>query len=184
LARAYIRDLSERAPASGALAAAGREVHAEPLCRQAAVGDERTVAGVLKIVEGLVAGREHPVSAPTAGQRSSAAELTFKDVGDMWTSGDLAKRFRRRVKEVGHAENMSRLVRYVYPVIGVAPIVLPSYISTTMTTGRCDRGLPFAPRLHYPVPGRSTIDCFGLDRRFAEAHAGTPEGVRDAPSEW
>jgi integrase len=110
------------------LADAGKDVHAEALCRQAAIGDERTVTGVLRIVEGLVAGCEKPVGAPTRTTTSSANEVTFKDVSEMWTSGDLAKRFRRRVKDVGHAENISRLERYVYPIeyqgksIGATPM--------------------------------------------------------------
>ncbi len=96
---------------------AGREAHVETLCRQAGTADERTLAGVLKIVDGLVAGRERSVEAPVRGRKPSASEVTFKEIGEMWTSGELAQRFRRRIKDINHAENIGRLERYVYPFV-------------------------------------------------------------------
>jgi integrase len=99
------------------LADANRTSHAEALCQQAAKGDARTLAAVLKIVDGLVVGRERPVVEPHQARSVSTGEITFKAVGEIWTSGDLARRFRRRIKEIDHSENIGRLERYVYPFV-------------------------------------------------------------------
>jgi|HubBroStandDraft_1064217.scaffolds.fasta_scaffold02978_5 integrase len=98
------------------LADAGKDAHAEALCQQAAAANDRTLSAIIEIVDGLVEGREHAVGEPMRA-RTSAVAVTFKDVGKMWTSGDLAKRFRRRIKDIDHTENIARFERYVYPFV-------------------------------------------------------------------
>jgi len=95
----------------------GKEEHAESFCRQAAAADDRTLSAIFKVVDGLVVGRERPVVEPQQGRTTSTGEITFKAVGEMWTSGNLARRFRRRIKEIDHSENIGRLERYVYPFV-------------------------------------------------------------------
>jgi len=99
------------------LSDAGKPQYAEALCKQAARGDEQTRADVREIVDGLIVGQERPVmTSALVPNRGSNGGVTFKDVGDLWTSGELAKKFRRRIKEIDHTENIGRLARYVYPV--------------------------------------------------------------------
>jgi integrase len=99
------------------LSEAGKPEYAEALCKQAARGDQQTRADVREIVDGLIVGRERPVAASsTSPIKVSNGGITFKQVADLWTSGELAKKFRRRVKDIDHTENIGRLARYVYPV--------------------------------------------------------------------
>lgn len=48
---------------------------------------------------------------------------TFRDVGEMWTSGDLARRFPDHVRGKRSADtDQYRLVRHVYPHVGDVPV--------------------------------------------------------------
>lgn len=99
------------------LTEARQSAHAEALCRQAATADERMLQGIHKIVDGLIVGRERPVAtSPSQPIMVANGGITFKQVGDAWTSGELAKKYRQRIKEIDHTENIGRLARYVYPV--------------------------------------------------------------------
>jgi len=92
-----------------------------------------TLAAILKVIDGLVEGRERPVAEPQQGRPASTGEITFRAVGEMWTSGDLTRRFGRRVKKIDHSENIGRLERYVYPFVydGVSIAATPMREFTT-----------------------------------------------------
>jgi integrase len=91
----------------------------DPICRQIAQVDDARLPSVIRLAEGLLEGSER--KAPTVPgapwSRSAGAELTLREFGELWTSNELSRRYRRRVKEIEHAENIRRLERHVYPIV-------------------------------------------------------------------
>jgi integrase len=84
-----------------------------PLCRQAAMLPEGELWQVQKLADGLVHGTEHRVEVSPG----AVPQLTFEDFGRKWTSNELAREFRRRVKHLIHDGNAARLERHVYPIV-------------------------------------------------------------------
>ena len=82
-----------------------------------AAGDAERFAEVQRLVRGLCVGKYEALS-----KRQSDVELTFRKVGEQWTSGDLHRRFPDQVGDIFQDFNVKRLERHVYPVIGDRPI--------------------------------------------------------------
>lgn len=97
------------------LKAANKIEYAAALCEQAAGADDRTLAGVMRLVDGVIAGRER--AAPSPGVFEPDPCVTVGEFGDRWTSNTLASSHRGRVKAIDHADNISRLQKHVYPVV-------------------------------------------------------------------
>ena len=69
----------------------------------------------------------HEATKPRRATSSPAkprAAVTLAEFGRKWTSNELAREFRRKVKEIDHHDNASRLEKFVYPLV-YAPAVLP-----------------------------------------------------------
>lgn len=92
-----------------------------PLCRQAAEASDALLPGILKLVDGLILGTERAVApVVTHAEALSVSNpklLTFKDFGLLWTSNELARRCRGRIREIDHTENIMRLEKHVYPIV-------------------------------------------------------------------
>ncbi len=111
LRKTVIVDVIER------LKGVGRIEVAERFCKSAVEADEQTLARLLRLIENVIAGREDPVHvADPQDAESPSATTTFGAFATMWTSNELAQRYRRRVKEVDHKENVLRLKKHVFPI--------------------------------------------------------------------
>ncbi len=77
--------------------------------------------GIIKLVDGLISGTEkiaRVAPVPAASLPVAAPDvMTFQEFGDLWTSNELASRFRRRVKRIDHEENIRRLEKHIYPIV-------------------------------------------------------------------
>jgi len=100
------------------LRAAGHTEVVETVCRQIAQADESRLPAVIQLAEGLLAGTEKraPARPVEPGGLRTGARLTVREFGELWTSNQLARRYRRRVKEIEHADNIWRLEKHVYPI--------------------------------------------------------------------
>ncbi len=116
LRRQIIVDIAER------LRAAGKVDIAIAACRQAGEATDDLLPGILRLVDGLIAGTER------SRQRSSRCPqkrcpwrhpnvMTFREFGNLWTSNELNRRFRGHVKNIDQDENIRRLKTHVYPII-------------------------------------------------------------------
>jgi hypothetical protein len=85
----------------------------EPVCRQAASLPDARLDLVRTLVDGLVRGTEYRAQTAQPGGSS----ITFEQFATKWTSNELAREFRRRVKEVAHHDNAQRLKRHVFPIV-------------------------------------------------------------------
>lgn len=103
------------------LRSAGRVEIAVAACRQAGEARDDTLPSVIKLVDGLLAGTERLADAPRVPaavlSAGSSAAMSFREFADIWTTNELARRFRGRVKEIDHAENIRKLTKHVYPVV-------------------------------------------------------------------
>ena len=95
---------------------AGRVDTAIRFCEQASTSNEVTLAKLIQLMEGLLGGSEELESRPAAPSKRPMASMTVSAFGELWTSNELAKRYRGRVRRIDHKDNKSRLDRYVYPV--------------------------------------------------------------------
>jgi hypothetical protein len=94
---------------------AGHTELVAPLLQQ--IGDARQdrLPKFLLIVDGVLPGEERELE-PRVIQ-SSTPDITFEAFARRWTSNDLAQEFRRKVKELDHHDNISRLAIHVFPVV-------------------------------------------------------------------
>ncbi|MFW5739320.1 MAG: hypothetical protein ACOC1F_03020 [Myxococcota bacterium] len=84
-------------------------------CRQAAETDNETLGKLVGLMTGVIAGKEK--AAPTPVTPLGKSSMTVKEFGEnLWTNNELARRFRGRVKQIDHAENIRKLNKHVYPV--------------------------------------------------------------------
>jgi integrase len=107
---------------------ARKEHMAETFCRQAAESEPRRLAGILTLLDGVIAGTEHEAPPPpaerlrvnasdsTGAASSLPAIMTFGEFAELWTSNELARRYRRRIKEIDHTENRRRLKNHILAV--------------------------------------------------------------------
>ena len=106
---------------------AGKEHLAVAFLRQAGEADARGLSNVMVLLGGLLDGTESEAPPPPAVRliRDAAAALTaapstmmtVREFADLWISNELARRYRRRVKEIDHTENARRLKNHVLPVV-------------------------------------------------------------------
>lgn len=101
------------------LRATGNATSIEPICRQAAEADDDVLPSILKLVGGLVAGTERmaPPPAATSWREESNPTMALREFGDLWTTNQLARQYRGRVREIDHTENARRLTKHVYPIV-------------------------------------------------------------------
>ncbi len=120
------------------LMAAGHSADAHPILKRMGEADTtREQDRVRKLVDALCAGTLPTTPSP----KVEGASLTFKMVGERWTSGWFHRNFPDQVEAIIQASNIQRLDKAVYPVIGDKPIRL-------VTRSDCDdvmRKLP-APK--------------------------------------
>jgi integrase len=93
---------------------------AEAVCRQAAVVADEMLTKILALVTGLVQGTEQVAPKPSkaaAPVSFTSPAITFGEFARQWTSNDLAREHRRRVKALDHTENIFRFKKHIYPVI-------------------------------------------------------------------
>lgn len=89
---------------------------ARQLLERAATSDGKALESVLVAVERLCTGKVQPPEADV---------LTFRDVGEMWTSGELARRWPDHVRTKKTAHRDRDLLRTrVYPIMGDLPITV------------------------------------------------------------
>lgn len=98
----------------------GKEVLAERFCQQAAAAADAELGDLIQLVKGVLAGTE--VAVTPRSKRTPTKTTTIREFGDLWTSNELARRYRGRVRAIDHKDNIGRLKRHVYPVVyeGVA----------------------------------------------------------------
>jgi integrase len=97
------------------LRAAGHEERAQDFLERAAVREGRELASVLRLAEGLCRGDERA--------KRAGPVITVRDLGERWTSGELAHQYPDHIREKRSANHDAlRLARYVYPVLGDEPI--------------------------------------------------------------
>jgi len=105
----------------------GKEHLAVAFLRQAGEADARQLSNVMVLLGGLLDGTECEAPPPPAKRllRDSAMAattalstmMTVQEFADLWISNELARRYRRRVKEIDHTENARRLKNHILPVI-------------------------------------------------------------------
>jgi integrase len=71
--------------------------------------------GVLRLVDGVVAGTEERSAARSA---RPLPDISFREFARKWTSGELHRLFPDHVRDIEHADNVSRLEAYVLPAVG------------------------------------------------------------------
>ena len=103
---------------AGRLRAAGVDAMvAGNLLKLAGERDEKCLADVLGAADALC---KHEARA----KRPERDRATFQDIGERWTSGELARTYPDHVKEKGTASaDRRRLERYVYPIVKGVPLV-------------------------------------------------------------
>lgn len=101
----------------GRLRDAGKGQLAEAVLRDAANADEQKLRTVLMIVDGIVEGREKVIGSP-ALMDPLPRNPTFKQFGELWTSGELHRLFPGHIKDIDHHDNKPRLEQHVYPFVG------------------------------------------------------------------
>ncbi len=80
--------------------------------RAAVATDAKRLEELRGTVDRLVAGKARVAPLPVVGE-------TFQSVGEMWTSGELARRFPHHLKEKRSAsDDAQRLEKFVYPFVG------------------------------------------------------------------
>lgn len=106
--RALLSELAEK------LLAAGRIELGFPLLERAAQREGTALADVVRAVDAIANG--DVVVRPKA-------EMTFRQLGEMWTSGEIARRYPDHVEQKATAgDDVSRLEKYVYPLVGDVPV--------------------------------------------------------------
>ena len=115
LRRQIIVDIAER------LRGTGKIDIAIAACRQAGEATDDLLPGILRLVDGLIAGTERvakvvPVPAEALSMAAPSV-MTFMEFGNLWTSNELNRRFRGHVKHIDQDENIRRLKTHVYPII-------------------------------------------------------------------
>lgn len=102
----------------------------------------RSLRNAIAVVQELVGGELRPPSLPDVP--------TFRKIGEDWTSGRLAQRYpdQIRVKRTV-AEDVGRLTRYVYPILGGTPI-------DRVTLDQCEEVMRTVPAT-LAVPTRRNI---------------------------
>jgi integrase len=100
------------------LRATGHDGSVGPICRQAAEADDDLLPSIVELVGGLASGTERvaPPRAPISWRENSSSLMVLRDFGELWTSNQLARQYRGRVREIDHEENARRLGKHVYPI--------------------------------------------------------------------
>lgn len=88
------------------------------VCRQAADADDALLPSIVQLVAGLSAGTERvaPVPPPSSLAETAAPSMSFREFAGLWTSNELTRQYRARVREIDHEENVRRLAKHVYPI--------------------------------------------------------------------
>ena len=109
--RSVVADIAQK------LKRAGKVGLAEPICRQAAAADATTLAGILRLVDGVVKGTERALPPQTTSNPVPSSKMTVREFGEIWTANELAQRHPGRVLEIDQTENTRRMKKHVYPVV-------------------------------------------------------------------
>ena len=88
----------------------------EHVLRDLGEADGQKLSAALMIVDGLVDGREEVVASPI--ENPLPTNPTFRQFGELWTSGELHRLFPGHVKDIDHSDNTPRLEKHAYPFIG------------------------------------------------------------------
>jgi integrase len=139
--KVILLDLAARLPAAGvALETAKRLVLLAGECDAAGLPD------VLGAADALCKGEARPKQAPAAPLPSGP---TFRELGDRWISGELARQYPDHVKVKRSGEtDRYRLERHVYPVIGSTPIAAFTLDDAEKVMRKVPAELSMASRRH------------------------------------
>lgn len=111
-----------------ALVTVGRRDLVRATVRQIAEATtEKRLAVVLKAVQAIVDG---------AIKAGHARDITFKQWGERYTSGELSRLWPDHVREKDWDDDRSRLERYVYPHVGGVPVVAFTFESASLVLSR------------------------------------------------
>jgi hypothetical protein len=85
--------------------------------------------------------------------------MTFGEFAELWTSNELARRYRRRIKEIDHTENRRRLKNHILSVVFRGRTIGDTPLSE-FTLDHADHVLA-QPRLLRVHSGRLPRSCTG-----------------------
>lgn len=123
------------------MAAAGLVDKIDTVLRDIAEADTKALGKILPQVEALIRG-ETRARAPDAG-------ITFQQLGEQWTRGDLAQRFPDYIKAKRTAKSdEQRLKIHVYPHVGDVPVADFALVHAERVMGALPPELARASRRH------------------------------------
>ena len=97
---------------------AGKTEQAIRFCMKAACCDDETLVKQCKLMDGVIGGNEHVALPVPRAHRALSPTITLREFCEkFWTNNELARRYRKRVREIDHSVNIGRLEKYVYPVV-------------------------------------------------------------------
>ncbi len=98
------------------LVASGRRDLVKGMAREIAnATTDRTLAKARKVIEALALGAASP---------AQVRGMSFKDWAELWVTGDLHKRYPDHVPAKDHSDDLSRLKKYIYPVVKHVPLAV------------------------------------------------------------
>jgi integrase len=125
---------------------AGHSADAHPILKHMGEADSAHEQGrVRKLVEALCTGTLPSVGSP----KLEGASLTFKMVGERWTSGWFHREFPDQVELIIQECNIQRLDKAVYPMIGDKPIRLVTRADCDGVMRKLPEGLARGTRRQY-----------------------------------
>jgi integrase len=127
------------------LAACGKSVEAKAVLEEA--GLQQTEKGLLQVEEVVrVLCAESP-----AGSAAPKGPVTFRDVGEMWMSGELRRLYPDDVKSKGSysLRNSRGLLAVIYPLIGDRPVASITLDDAERVKASLPPGISQAQRAHY-----------------------------------
>jgi len=133
------------ADGSAELAASGHSEHARDLLEKVcAAGDARTFAARLKVLHEVASGRK--TVAATAPKGSG---LTFQQLGERWTNGELARDYPDHVKVKRSVEDDVYRLERLYSEIGPVPLAAFKLEDAERAMRKLSADLSVASRRHY-----------------------------------
>jgi integrase len=100
------------------LRSSGNDASILAVCHQAAEVDDALLPAIVQLVAGLATGAEKlaPVQPSRSVVEGATHSMTLREFGNLWTTNELARQYRGRVREIDQSENARRLAKHVYPI--------------------------------------------------------------------
>lgn len=133
---------------------------APQLLSRAATRDGQALDAVVEAVERICDGRAEP---------PKSAHVTFREFGEMWTSGELHRRWPDHVKlKKSVDDDRERLQKYVYPIIGHVPLVELTVAHADAVLAALPSGLSPTTRRHVAQVMQKTLKYAAYPARHIE----------------